>query len=96
MDAGTEASELELLRTVALSLGVRWGKDDLGWWAAVPDLQIPTHETTSSPVQLYTLFREDDNGARFKIDQFSSRSEAELLAAELAQGGHKQHYFIEP
>jgi hypothetical protein len=37
LDAGKEASELELLRTVATGLGVRWGKDDLGWWAAVPD-----------------------------------------------------------
>ena len=36
LDAGTEASELELLRTIANGLGVRWGHDDLGWWAAVP------------------------------------------------------------
>ena len=36
LDAGTEASELELLRTVAARLGVCWGHDDLGWWAAVP------------------------------------------------------------
>jgi len=36
LDAGTEATELELLRTVASGLGVRWGHDDLGWWAAVP------------------------------------------------------------
>jgi len=36
LDAGTSASELELLRTVAKGMGVRWGKDDLGWWAVVP------------------------------------------------------------
>ena len=36
LDAGTEANELELLRTVANGLGVRWGHDGLGWWAAVP------------------------------------------------------------
>jgi len=36
LDAGMTASELELLRTVASRLGVRWGQDDLGWWAAVP------------------------------------------------------------
>jgi hypothetical protein len=36
LDAGTEATELELLRTVANELGVRWGHDNLGWWAAVP------------------------------------------------------------
>lgn len=35
LDAGLEASELELLRTVANGLGVRWGRDDLGWWAVV-------------------------------------------------------------
>ena len=35
-DAGPTATELELLRTVAQELGVRWGHDDLGWWAAVP------------------------------------------------------------
>lgn len=36
LDAGREASEVELLRTVAFGLGVQWGKDELGWWAAVP------------------------------------------------------------
>lgn len=35
LDAGAEASELELLRTVAKGLGVRWGRDELGWWATV-------------------------------------------------------------
>jgi hypothetical protein len=36
LDAGEQATELELLRTVASGMGVQWGKDDLGWWAAVP------------------------------------------------------------
>jgi hypothetical protein len=36
-DAGKEATELELLRTVAQELGVRWGHDNLGWWVAVPN-----------------------------------------------------------
>lgn len=36
LDAGTEATEIELLRTVAHGLGVKWGHDDFGWWAAVP------------------------------------------------------------
>jgi hypothetical protein len=36
LDAGPNATELELLRTVAEGLGVRWGHDDLGWWAVVP------------------------------------------------------------
>ncbi|MDR0275360.1 MAG: hypothetical protein LBI48_08505 [Burkholderiaceae bacterium] len=36
LDAGSEVTELELLRTIASGLGVHWGRDDLGWWAAVP------------------------------------------------------------
>src|SRR5947209_1116861 len=36
LDAGPDASEIELLRTVALRLGIQWGHDDSGWWAAVP------------------------------------------------------------
>jgi hypothetical protein len=39
LDAGNTASEVELLRTVAAQLGVRWGHDDLGWWAAAPKLK---------------------------------------------------------
>lgn len=37
LDAGTKATELELLRTVVQGLGVRWGHDNLGWWAVVPN-----------------------------------------------------------
>ncbi len=36
LDAGSEGTELEMLRTIAETLGVRWGKDDLGWWAVMP------------------------------------------------------------
>lgn len=36
LDAGQVASEIELLRTVAQRLDIRWGHDDSGWWAAVP------------------------------------------------------------
>lgn len=36
LDAGPEASELELLRTIAHGMGIRWGRDGLGWWATVP------------------------------------------------------------
>ena len=43
----------------------------------------------------YVLYREDDNGARFLIDRFDSREEAERKAADLAHGGHKQYYFVE-
>jgi hypothetical protein len=42
LDAGAAATELELLRTVVNGLGVRWGRDDLGWWAAVPRRSRPS------------------------------------------------------
>lgn len=35
LDAG-QGSELEMLRSIAQGLGVRWGHDDFGWWATVP------------------------------------------------------------
>lgn len=35
LDAGPAATELELLRTVANGYGVRWGRDENGWWAVV-------------------------------------------------------------
>jgi hypothetical protein len=36
LDAGPTVTELELLRTIAERLDIRWGHDDSGWWAAVP------------------------------------------------------------
>jgi len=44
IDAGHEATEIELLRTIAKMVGVRWGHDELGWWAAMPKLQIIAEE----------------------------------------------------
>lgn len=43
-DAGPEATELELLRTVAHTLKVAWGHDEFGWWAAVP-VKLPDQES---------------------------------------------------
>lgn len=42
LDAGNQATELELLRTIASAFGVRWGKDHLGWWAVVPGPSAPS------------------------------------------------------
>ena len=36
LDAGSAGTELEMLRTIVETLGVKWGKDDLGWWAVMP------------------------------------------------------------
>jgi len=96
LDAGPEASEVELLRTVANGLGVVWGHDEFGWWAAVPSSPASRFAASSPAATRHALFREDDNGVRFLIGHFDSRDDAERKAAELAAGGHKQHYFIEP
>ena len=32
----TSATEVELLRTIVHSFGIRWGHDDYGWWAVIP------------------------------------------------------------
>ena len=88
------------MRTVTAGLGVQWGHDDFGWWAAVPSvpvskLAIAESQPQETEVRGYSLFREDDNGARFLIERFNSKDEAEAKAAELARGEHKQHYFVE-
>ena len=36
LDAEDGSTEVELLRTICHGLGVTWGEDELGWWAAVP------------------------------------------------------------
>lgn len=100
LDGGPDSSELELLRTVAAGLGVRWGNDHFGWWAAVPSVPVSQFATGAALSQDvggggYSRFREDDNGANFLIDRFANQAEAEAKAAELARGGHKQHYFVE-
>ena len=41
LDAQGEATEVELLRTICHTIGVRWGHDDLGWWAVVPRRLAP-------------------------------------------------------
>jgi len=97
VDGGPEASEVEMLRTVAHCLGVVWGQDDLGWWAMVPNEIRSPFDTPSAPEPdlLYALYREDDNGGRFLIDRFPTREQADAKASELGVGGHKQYYFVE-
>lgn len=97
LDGGPEASEVELLRTVASSLGIGWGKDEMGWWAMVPnDMRCNLTSSAKSVSELpFALYREDDNGARFLIDRFATRGEAEAKATELGIGGHKQYYYVD-
>lgn len=54
-------------------------------WLA-PGIELPGH----------SLFREDDNGARFHVGDFPCRADAEAKVAALTFGSHKQAYFIEP
>lgn len=88
-----------MLRTVASALGVTWGQDEMGWWAAVPAAPISQfallHANTETAADSYALYRTDDNGVTFRVAEFRTREEAEQKASELAKGGHKQHYFIE-
>jgi hypothetical protein len=55
-----------------------------------------THSDPEGAENRYALFRMDDNGVTFLIAEFGTREEAEHRASELARGGHKQHYFVEP
>ena len=58
--------------------------EDLLWLA--PGIELSSH----------SLFREDTNGARFHIGDFSCRADAEAKVRWLMWGAHKQAYFIEP
>ena len=46
--------------------------------------------------RLWTLCRQDDNGHRHVVDNYTSRCEAESVAAAFAARGHKQLYWVEP
>jgi hypothetical protein len=37
LSASENATEVELLRTIVNSIGVQWGHDEFGWWAAIPN-----------------------------------------------------------
>ena len=83
---------------LASGLGVVWGQDELGAWAVVPNEPRSAFATAPEPPSElpHALYREDDNGARFLIARYATQAQAEAKAAELARGGHKQHYFVQP
>ncbi len=83
LDAGTEATELELLRTIASRLGVKWGSDSLGWWAVVKEVEFPT----------WAVWRQDDHGNSFLVEANLTKTQAESLQAELEARGHKRTYW---
>jgi len=83
LSAGESASELEMLRTLASRLGVKWGHDDFGWWAVVKERQFPT----------WAVWRQDDHGNLHLMQANLIEKEARELVAEYEARGHKQTYF---
>ena len=79
-----KANELELLRTIASKLGVIWGKDDLGWWAALANSESPS----------WSVWRQDDNGNNFLVKANLTKTEAEELQLHFEKLGHKQMYWV--
>lgn len=83
LDAGKESTELELLRTVASRLGVRWGNDELGWWAVVAGNSFPS----------WAVWRQDDSGNRYLMEANLTEEQARHLVADFESRGHKQTYW---
>lgn len=83
LDAGKDSTELEMLRTIASRLGVRWGHDDVGWWAVVRDSGFPT----------WAVWRQDDSGNRYLIEANLTEEHAKALVADFESKGHKQTYW---
>lgn len=89
---GQHGGEIELLRAIVANLGVVWGGDDLGWWAAVPNGPM-AFELERPSEQTWAVWRQDDNGNAFRISGGHSAADAERICAEFEARGHKQHYW---
>jgi len=83
LDAGKVSTELELLRTVASRLAVRWGNDDFGWWAVVDGRGFPS----------WTVWRQDDSGNKFLMEANLTEAQARSLVSDFESRGHKQAYW---
>jgi len=83
LDAGKAPTELQLLRTVAFGLGVRWGHDDLGWWALVRGHDFPS----------WAVWRQDDSGGVFLVAANLLEAQARSIVSEFESKGHKQTYW---
>ena len=49
----------------------------------------------SSQEMVYQVWREDDNGFRMMVGEFSSCLDAEKKIRDLEKGGHKQLYWVQ-
>ncbi|MEV7414236.1 SPOR domain-containing protein [Streptomyces sp. NPDC089919] len=49
----------------------------------------------SGAVLPWLVIRQDDNGNRYRVGQYATRSEAQKVADSLDDRGHKQLYWVE-
>lgn len=59
------------------------------WWCGVD-------EETAHDATRWALWRQDDNGNRFRVDDFATRAEADASMADFESRHHKQTYWIAP
>lgn len=85
LDGGKDATEVQVLRTVAQALGVRWGSDDLGWWAVVQGHSFPS----------WAVWRQDDSGQTYLVTANLTADAAQAMVAEFEARGHKQTYWCD-
>jgi hypothetical protein len=83
LDAGTESSEVELLRTIASRMGIRWGHDEFGWWAVVTGRGFPS----------WAVWRQDDLSSKTLVDANLTEEQASSLVATFKAQDHKQTYW---
>src|SRR5689334_3051682 len=84
VNAQDGATEVELLRAIVARLGIRWGCDTLGWWAASPVHGLGLRLSREDEVRTrpWAVWRQDDNGNRFLVSEGHSQAEAERIVAE--------------
>ncbi|WP_171163841.1 SPOR domain-containing protein [Streptomyces sp. I05A-00742] len=49
----------------------------------------------NEPVLPWLVIRQDDNGNRYRVGRYATRTEAERVADRLDEKGHKQLYIVE-
>jgi hypothetical protein len=54
---------------------------------------VPAEETADRP-RRWIVWRQDDNGNRFEVNRYESRTEADEVAATMEARGHKQIYWV--
>jgi L-amino acid N-acyltransferase YncA len=95
------AASLRLLRSCGFrEVGVyqKHGKVEGVWKdvVIVERLLDDRTEPSPKPANMWTVYRQDDNGNRFVMEKHLSREEAEGVVAQFEARGHKQLYWAEP